>query len=240
MTDEQKLQEFTQQVYLTIFNRRIDDITGEDGQEEIEKIKIWCNLFLDELEQETDLEGNPINWTYLRENDAEIGTTATATDTFPLPTGALRLVSDPDRPLWISQDGAQISVWDVVDPNQITNRHNYGLRDQRVTYVNQTVVFSRPLNETEVGGDVFADIVNSFPRLADDDTTLFNLPIPRQLLVLGTAKNASLPDIVQGGLSPSYAQKFNSLLEGHKTANSQTSVADEAVTEDNSGIGGVW
>jgi len=240
MTDEEKLQEFTQQVYLTIYNRRLDDITDEDGQEEVEKVKIMANLFLDELEQETSPDGMPINWAYLRENDAAIGTIATATSTFALPTGAKRLVADPDRPLFLQSDGATISIWDVVDPNQITSRNHYDYREQRVTYVNQLIVFSRALNDTEIGSSVFADLVNSFPRLADDDTTLFDLPIPRQLLVLGTAKNSSLPDIVQGGLSPSYTQKYADLLEGHKMANNQSGVASEAITEDNSGITGVY
>lgn len=239
MSNTTRLQDFTQQVYLTLFNRRLDDIEGEDGQEEIAKVIIWCNLFLDELEQEVDVDGTPINWLYLRDNDKEIGTISEATDTFRLPSSALRPIADADRPLFISQDGAIVSTWDVVDPNQITNRHSYALRDQRVTYVKQKLVFSRALNENEIGGTVFADIINKFPPLLSNDTSLFDLPIPRQLLVLGTAKNASLPDIVQGGLSPSYAQKYVNLLEGHKAANAQTAVADEAVTDDLSGIGGV-
>lgn len=241
MTDEQKLQEFAQQVYLTIYGRRMDDITDEDGVEQVQKTIIWLNLFLDELEMELDPDGTPTNWIMVRENDKELGTIAAEGDTFDLPTGALRLVSEVDRPLFILQDGSVISTWDVVDPNQITKRGTYNApREQRVTYVNRKVVFSRPLNDTEIGGTVHADIVNSFPRLADDDTTLFDLPVPRQLLVLGAAKNASLPDIVQGGLSPSYAQKYASLLEGAKMANGQTAAADEIDYEDYSDIGGVY
>jgi hypothetical protein len=37
---------------------------------------------------------------------------------------------------------------------------------------------------------------------------------PFLLLKLGVAKNVTLPDIVQGKLSPSYAQKFGDLLQG--------------------------
>lgn len=241
MTNEERLQEFAQQVYLTIYGRRIDDVEDPDGVEQIEKTKIWCNLYLDELEKERDNEGRLINWIYLRENDLEVGTISTATDTFDLPDGALRLVADEDRPLVIMQDSSIVSAWDVVDPNQITKRNSYGqARDQRVTYVNQKIVFSRSLAETEIDGSIIADIMFSFPRLADNDTSLFDLPIPRQLLVLGTAKNATLPDIVQGGLSPSYAQKYNDLLEGEKMESAQTSTGDEAVTDDYSGIGGVW
>lgn len=240
MTDKQKLEQFTQQIYLTVYNRRIDDIEDAEGQEHVAKAIMWANLFLDELEQEVGTDGMPINWTYLRENDKELGTISNPADTFELPANALRLVAEEDRPLIILQDGSAVSIWDVVDPNQITKRNNYSNRDQRVTYVNQKIVFSRPLNDTEVGGTVHTDIVNKFPRLASDNTELLSLPIPTQLLVLGTAKNSSLPDIVQGGLSPSYTQKFASLLEGHKMANSQTSVSNEAVTEDYSSIRGVY
>ena len=93
MTEQQKLallQQYTQQVYLAIYNRRIKDITNAAGIEEIEKAVIWTNLFLDELEMETDPDGMPINWTYLRENGKEIGTISGVSDTFDLPEGALR------------------------------------------------------------------------------------------------------------------------------------------------------
>lgn len=240
MTDEQKLQEFTQQVYLTLNGQRIEDITDEEGVEAVATTIIWCNLLLDELEKEKDPDGTPTNWSYVRENDKTIGTVAAAGDTFDLPAGAMRLVAEEDRPLVIMQDDTVVSIWDVVDPNQITKRNSFTLRTQRVTYANQKIVFARPLNDTEIGGTVKADIVNSFPRLASDDTTLFDLPIPRQLLVLGTAKNAVLPDIVQGGLTPSFVQKYADLLDGEKAANMQSSTPDEAVTDDYGGIGGVY
>lgn len=244
MTDEEKLQLFTQQVYLTINNRRLDNITDEDGVEAVATTVIWCNLFLDELEMERNPDGTPCNWNFLRENDAEIGTVVAEDDTFDLPAGALRLVAEEDRPLLIMQDGIIVSTWDVVDPDQITRRDNsiYPSRDQRVTYVNSKIVFSRTLNETEIGGTIFADLMNSFPRLdgeAPINVETLDLPIPRQLLVLGTAKNSSLPNIVKGGLSPSYTQKYNDLLDGLKMTNGQTSVGDIAVTDDFSNIGGV-
>ncbi len=240
MTNEEKVEEFAQQVYLTIYGRRIDDPTDEDGVEQVAKTLIWCNLFLDELEFEKEPDGTPTNWNFLRENDADLGTVSTATDTFDLPEEALRPIISENRPLVILQDGSVISAWDVVDPNQITRRKGYPLRDQRVTYVNQSLAFSRLLNDTEIGGTVVADIVHKFPRLLNTNTDLFDLPVPRQLLVLGTAKNASLPDIVQGGLSPSYAQKYAELLEGLKAANAQSAAADEAVYEDFSYITGVF
>ena len=73
MTNEEQIQEFTQQVYLTIYGRRISDFTNNSGVDQIAKTLLWCNLYLDELEKERDNEGRPINWNYLRENDTEIG-----------------------------------------------------------------------------------------------------------------------------------------------------------------------
>lgn len=232
-TNAEKIQEFAQQVYLTIYGRRIDDIDDTDGVEAVEKTKIWLNLFLDELEREAD-------WNCVRENDATIGTVQNATSTFDLPGDARKLVADENRPLVIMNDGAIISIWDVVDPNQLTSRNHYGTRDQRVTYVNQRIVFSRALNDTEIGSTVMADIVNTIPRIASNDTSLFDLPLPRQLLVLGTAKNNTLPDIVQGGLSPSYVQKYNDELEKAKAENDAAGLSSEAVTEDNGNIAGVY
>lgn len=244
MTDLERLEEFTQQVYLALNGRRLESLTDEDGLEAIATTVIWCNLLLDELENEKNPDGTPTNWNCLRENDATIGTIVTETDTFDLPEDALRLVAEEDRPLVIMQDGSIVSVWDVVDPDQITNRNSYSTRDQRVTYVNQKIVFSRSLNDTEIGGTVVADVVNSFPRLDGTDgalnVELFDLPIPRQLLVLGTVKNSSLPNIVKGGLSPSFTQKYSDALEGFRAGNAQTAVGDQAVTEDYSGIGGTY
>lgn len=234
MTDEELIQEFTQQVYLTIWNRRIEDIEDEDGQEEIAKVIIWCNLFLDELEREAD-------WNFVRENEKELGTAVTGANTLDLFDDDIRkLVVDENRPLVIKQDSSVVSVWDVVDPNQLTRRNNYSDRDQRVTFITQKLVFSRVFNDTEVGGKVCADIINKIPRLATNDTSLFELPISRQLLVLGTAKNNTLPDIVKGGLSPSYAQKYNDELAKAKMENDKSSLANEAVRDDLSGIAGVY
>jgi hypothetical protein len=241
MTSLEKLQAFTQEVYLTINARRLANITDTSGVEAVAVTVIWANLFLDELELERNPDGSILNWNFLRQNDKEIGTISEATDVFNLPGDAIRLIAEEERPLIIMQDGAIISVWDVVDPDQITNRRYATARDQRVTYVNQKIVFSRPLNETEIGGTIFADVMNSFPRLSQSPINIevFDLPVPRQLLILGTAKNSSLPNIVKGGLSPSFAQKYSDLLEGLKMGNMQTSVGDEAMTDDYSFIRGV-
>jgi len=244
VTNLEQIQAFTQEVNLTIYNRLIVDIGEADGQEAVAKTTIWLNLFLDELAFEKNPDDTPVNWLFLRKNDTEIGEIDEATDTFDLPRDALRLVSEEDRPLYITQDGTVISTWDVVEPDQLTSRNDYINRDNRVSYVGEQIVFSRPLNDTEIGGTIFADVVNKFPQLVStsgsENVDLFKLPIPRQLLVLGTAKNASLPDIVQGGLSPSYAQKYDNLLEGVKAANMQSAAANQVVVEDYSDITGVY
>lgn len=240
MTPEQRLQEFAQQVYLTIWNRRIDDITDADGVEEVAKILIWANLFLDELEAETKPDGTLVDWYFSRQNEKELGVVVTGFNTLDLfDEDIQRLVVNENRPLLIKQDSSIVSVWDVVDANQLTNGNNYSEREQRVTFITNQIVFSRPFASTEGGGTVYADVINKLPRLATGSVELLDLPIPRQLLILGTVKNNTLPDIVKGGLSPSYAQKYDDLLNGEKAKSEQSSQANIAIGEDYSGIGGV-
>lgn len=240
MTDEQKVQEFTQQVYLTKNNRRIKDITSTNGVEELAKTVIWCNLFLDELKNEQKSDNSPINWWWVRENDKEIGTIAAADDTFDLPSGVERLVIDENRPLVIKDGDSLVSEWDIVEPSQLTSRNHYSTPPNRVAYVNGKIVFSRALNSSEIGSKVYADVINDTPELASDDASLLDLGIPRQLLVLGTAKNSVLPDIVQGGLTPSYVQKYGDVLNLVKMRNDNSSTASEVVQEDLSEIGGIY
>lgn len=232
MSDEEVLQAFVQSVYLARYGRYLDDITDEDGVAEIAKTIDWTNQFLDELEEEAD-------WQYVRENDKEIGTIASATDTFNLPEDARKLAVDENRPLVIMQDGSIVSEWDVVDPKNITERSS-SVNQKRVTFVNNKIVFSRALNDQEIGGTVVADVINSIPRLAEDDVDILELVKPKQLLILGVAKNATLPDIVGGGLSPSFAQKYSDLLDKAKMENDAAAVAVTAIRDDYSHIGGVY
>lgn len=232
MTDEQRLQAFVQSVYLTRYNRYIDDITDADGQEEIAKTIDWTNNFLGELELESD-------WQYLRANDSILGTVAAAAaQTIPLPSGVRKLVVHEDRPLKISQDGSTVSTWEVVDPNHLTeDTGHYG---DRVTTVGDTIVFSRPFRDTEVGGTITADVIEDMPQLATNDIAVLDLVRPTQLLVLGTAKNAVLPDIVQGGLTPSFTEKYSDLLEKAVMQNEASASAGIIGGDDNSYIRGVY
>lgn len=243
MTDEEKINQFVQDVYLTRYNRFLDDITDEDGVAEVAKTIRWTNMFLDELERETDSDGRPINWSFVRENDVELGTVNSGMQTFDLDDDVLRLVVDEERPLTISFDGAVVSTWEVVGPNQITKRSTGDLGD-RVTVVNRKLIFSRPAKDTEVGGTMIADVINNIPRLQDDDeitdVSTIDTVQPYQLLVLGVAKNATLPDIVQGGLSPSFVQKYGDLLDAVKRENQNSATADTAARDDYGYIGGIY
>lgn len=231
MTDTERLQAFVQSVYLARYNRYIDDITDEDGQEEIAKTIDWTNQFLGEIELESD-------WQYLRTNDLEIGTVSSATQVVPIPSGVRKMVVHEDRPLKILQDGAIVSQWEVVDPNHITESTGY--YGNRVTTVGDNLVFSRAFNEGEIGGTITADVIDDMPQLSTDDISVLDLVKPQALLVLGVAKNAVLPDIVQGGLTPSFTEKYADLLEKAVMQNEASASSGIVDTDDLSVIRGVW
>lgn len=233
MTTTEKLNKFVQSVYLVRYGRYIDDITDDDGVIEVAKTIDWTNQFLEELEEEAD-------WQYLRENNYNLGVVATASQIFELPDEVRKLVVDENRPLTIYQGDTLVSKWDVVNPNQLTERSDNGYRENRVTFVNNQVVFSRPLDEGEIGGVVEADVINYMPELSDTNVDLLDLIKPKQLLILGVAKNATLPDIVQGGLSPSFAQKYSDLLDKAIMENEKTATASSTVGDDYSYITGVY
>lgn len=238
MTNEQKIQDFVNDVYLIRYNRYVDDITDEDGQTEVAKTISWTNMLVGELERETDSNGQPMNWSFARENDKEIGVITIPGQSFTLPDGVMRLLTNDDRPLIITHDGSIVSSWEVVAANQISRR-KYS-PDNRVTVVNKKIIFSRPLRDFEIGGTVIADVINKLPRLSLTDTSLLDTVEPVELLMLGVAKNATLPDIVQGGLSPSFVQKYGDLLEQTKIENDTSSMSDEVTRDDYSDISGVY
>jgi len=242
MTPQQKLDQFVQDVYLTRYNRFIDDLASTDGATEVRKTYRWTNMFLDELERETDNDGRAMQWNFARNHNVDLGLISTANQVFTLPAAAYKLVIDANRPLTITQAGTQVNSFQVVDAGQITKRTDIATED-RVTVPKRTLVFSRPFKDYEIGGHVVADTIDKFPRLdAADPVTSASLLdiIPYELLVLGVAKNATLPDIVQGGLSPSFAQKYAALLDQVKLENGDSSSADDQVSEDLSYIGGIF
>lgn len=242
MTPQQRLDQFVQDVYLTRYNRFVDDLTSSDGIVEVAKTYRWTNMFLDELERETDNDGRAMQWNFARNHNVDLGTILTSSTVITLPVAAYKLVIDANRPVTITQAGLAVNHFDVVDAGQITKRTDIASLD-RVTVPKRTLIFSRPFQTYEIGGKVIGDTIDKFPRLdaADPVTSASLLDIvPYELLVLGVAKNATLPDIVQGGLSPSFAQKYAALLDQVKLENGDSSTADDQVSDDLSYIGGIF
>ena len=229
--NQDRINKFVQSVYLVRYGRYIDDLADADGVIEVAKTIDWTNQFLDELEEEAD-------WNFVRDNDRELGIVSSDAQTFPLEDDVRKLIVDENRPLKLVFDGTVVGSFDVVNPNHITR--NDGSTGDRVTVVNRTIIFSRKLRPYEIGSTVMADVINYIPRLSSNDIAVLDLVTPKQLLILGVAKNATLPDIVQGGLSPSFVQKYGDLLEKAREQNEASSVASSVIYEDLGYIGGTY
>lgn len=242
MNDDQKIKQFVNDVYLTKFNRFVDTLLDAspdaDALAEIDKVARWATMWGNELLLERDYEGRLINWKFLRYNDIDLGTIATVGQTFTLSATYKRLVVSDQRPVTITQDGATIARFAVVDPNQQTKRADNWTGD-RVSQVRTNLLFSRLFRTYEVGGHIIADVLKPLPALTKTSAAFIDT-IPEEyyeLAVLGVAKNASLPGIVEGGLSPSFAQKYADLLDGAKADNQNTSEVDDGTTDDYGYIG---
>jgi hypothetical protein len=147
----------------------------------------------------------------------------------------------------ILQDGTPVSNWAVVDISQVSNKNDRVTEDM-VAQVGRTLVFSRVLKDTENLGTIIGDVTLPLPRITytlngttvvPTNVRLLTTIKPRELLVLGIAKNTSLPDIVQGKLSPSFTQKFNDMLQNAIARNMVSSTANQVPKDDFSSIGGV-
>lgn len=250
MSPQQQLRKFANQVYLVIKNRYYDDIEGEDGQVFVQQIADWLNMYVDELEQITGPDGQQLDWWFARSNSATLGTVAEGDASIGIPNTVDRLIADELRYVQIQQDGIPVSNWAVVQPKDITNRTDRITEDMCAT-VGGNIVFSRAFKDTENNGTVVGDVMLKLPRiaynLANDGFTvnptnikLLTMVKPQLLLTLGVAKNATLPDIVQGKLSPSYVQKYNDLLQGAVARSMASTIASQTAREDFSGVGGVY
>lgn len=244
------LTDFAQDVHLIIKNRFRDDIEDEDGQTYIRQVASWVNMYLDELETEVGPNGESLDWTWSRSTErlgiAREGRYSVSWDADEF----LNLLVGTNRYVQVQQDGTAVSNFAVVSPSQITNKSNRVTEDM-VALVGENLVFSRNFNESENGGQIVGDVTVPFPRItfttADDTNgtvTATNVDVltlikPVLLLKLGVAKNASLPDIVQGQLSPSYAQKYADLLNGAIARSMASSASDEIERDDFTYISGV-
>lgn len=238
MTNEELVNQFVKDVYLVRFNRPID-LTTTGGQIEIVKTLSFARMFLEEIQSEKNPDGSPINWSWARTNDQTLGTIASVSQVFTLPTDVRRLVVDEDRPLVLMYDGTIITKFDVVEPNQITRRRIDPVITERVATVRRSLVFSRQFKDYEIGATVMADVIEKLTPLSVDDVSVLD-QVPYQLLVLGTAKNSVRPDIVQGGLAPSFIEQYADELDKAIAENNATTSGDSAVYDDFSDIGGVF
>jgi hypothetical protein len=232
------LQAFTQSVYLVIKGRYFDDIATDDGDTLIAQTIDWTNMFLDELESEQDSFGDPINWYFARSNGETLGRARLGAASIDFDTDFANLIAEEGRYVQVLQDGAVVSNFAVVSPGQITNQSDRVTEDM-CALVGTSIVFSRQFRDTEAGGTIIGDVTLPLPRLSLTNVDVLTTVKPKLLLILGVAKNASLPDIVKGKLSPNYAQKFNDLLQNAIAKNEASSAVDAVVRDDLGYIHGV-
>lgn len=226
---ETEITDLAQQIYVTRKNRK-NNVTGTRLTVFLETTLIQVNLFLTELDKEA-------YWSWVRTEDFALATATSATS-YPLDPIYRTIVKDENRPLYIVKDGQIVSVWDVVNPSQLKNARE-GDNPNRVALIARNVKFSRALTPQEIGGTITVDVVEYLPKLTMDNIDVLSLVDPVNLIVLGVVKNIVLPDVVQGGLTPSFTQKYADLLNGAKAENEMTSTASAAISENLSGIRGV-
>jgi hypothetical protein len=245
MAAQDDITAFAQSVYSRIKNRFYDTITDTDGQTFITLVVDFANGFIDELENELDASGKPIDWWWVRDNGHTLGTALTGQASVTFPSGVNNLIAEEGRYVQVTQGGIVISNFAVVAPGDISNATDRVVEDM-CARVGNKIVFSRAFRSTENNGTIIGDVTTPITKLiydttnhANDNSSALTTIKPRELFVLGVAKNESLPDIVQGKLSPSFVQKFNDLL-ANATARSAKSSLGDTVQRDNFGyIGGV-
>lgn len=246
-----QLQAFAQSVYKMIKNRYYDDLTSADGQVFLTQIVDWVNEFIDELEYELDSDGQPIDWIWARRPGTSIGTAVAGTKTITWNSNSYNnLIAGGERFVQVLRaDGSVAGQFSVINPSELSNDSSRN-RSDFCTLVNGSVLFSRPFSAAEDGLTVTADVTAYLPRvttilnatskqLMATNVDIFKTVKPLTLLKLGTTKNAILPDIVQGGLNPSYTQKYNDLLQNAISRSQASSLAPTADYDDYAGIRGV-
>lgn len=240
MSPTQQIENFAQSVYLTMKNRYFDEITGEDGQTYISQVIDWTNMYIDELENAVDETGKLVDWWFKRASATELGTVAEGDSSITIPTTVDRIPADERRYVLIENTaGEVVSKWLIAKPGEINNDTSRMGRDL-CAIVGNSLVFSRDMNADEDGGTVITDTITKIPALSTVNVKALTIIRPKQLLVLGVAKNSTLPDIVQGGLSPSYVQKYNDLLTGAIARSNATSQSAKASRDSYSGIRGIY
>jgi hypothetical protein len=239
MNPTAQIQALANSVYLRIKNRFYDDLTSPDGVAYVNAIIDFGNGFLDELENEVNPDGKPLDWDWVTQLGYTLGTAAINTASITLPSTINNVIVDEERYIQVVHGGIVVSNWLVVSPSQITNKTNR-IVDDTCTVTGSTLTFSRLFKDFEDQGTIIGDVTLPFPRLSLTNAASIKIIKPRELLVLGIAKNASLPDIVKGGLSPSYVQKYNDLLQNAIMRNTSSSTPDNMQRTDYGSIRGIF
>lgn len=237
-TKDERITALAQDIYLARHNQQ-NDVTGDDLVDFQDQTISWVNQFIPEIEKKAD-------WTFLRTNDYTIGTITDAdVVSYALPGDVRKLVVSPYRDVSIRFDNSIVATFSLVNPNQLSNPADPYDYSARATVMKRQIIFSRPLTESEVGGDIVADVIEKLPRLSHTDVSLLdilddeNYDDVRQLFIYGVLKNQILPDIVQGGLTPTYAQKFDRYLADCIAEYNASSDADNSDSESFAFISGV-
>lgn len=239
MSPQAQLEAFAQKVHLTIKNRYFDDITSEDGVVFVAQVIDWTNMFLDELENEVGTDGSIVDWYFSREAEYTLGTATLGGASTSVPSAIDHLITDENRYVQVKQGDSVVSNWLVVHPGDISSKTDR-ITEDMCAVVGTNLVFSRAFKDTESTGTIVGDVILKLPRLSSVNVKALATVRPQQLLILGVAKNATLPDIVQGGLSPSYVQKFNDLLTGAIARSTASSISSLATRDSYGGISGVY
>jgi hypothetical protein len=235
MTNDARIIDLAQDVYLARYGQE-NELDEDSTDSFVSQIVRQVNQLSRELEKKAD-------WNFVRTNNASVGTVSTAdTISYPLPSNIRKLAISPHRDLTIQFDGSIVSTFRLVNADQTVDPNHYDVRS-RATVQRRNIIFSRSLSEIEVGGSIVADTIEWIPTLSRSDTALLDIldenPDIRQLYVLGVVKNQTLPDVVQGGLTPSFSQKYAEYLADCIAENNASADADDQDRENFGWVSGV-
>jgi hypothetical protein len=231
-----------------IKNRFYDDLNSTDGQTYLLQVVDWANEFIDELETEVNSDGAVVDWIWVRQLAVTLGTAVTNGTQVPWDdTSYNNLVASTERFVQVlSTDGTRVLAnFTVVAPDDMSNDSSR-LTQDLCCVVNGNINFSRPFTSGENNGIIVGDVTGYLPRIQTTIGTnglvvatnvdIFKTVKPLLLLKLGTVKNSILPDIVMGGLNPSYQQKYNDLLTNAISRSEASALAPTADYDDLQGV----
>ncbi|HWT40063.1 MAG TPA: hypothetical protein VN081_02225 [Dongiaceae bacterium] len=236
MSATHTMEQLAQSAY-RIVNGSKNAATGDALTAFVDLYRDWANDYISELELETD-------WIWWRVQDFTFGQ-ASNDDPLPVPEDFRKLVVNIERPVYLMHDGTVISSFVVVDPNNVNNPPEI-TKEDRVTYIDGKFVFSRPFREEELGADVVGDYMQYAPEITEvtdenpNGDAVINVIQPFKLLTLGMAKDISLPDLVQGGISPNIEQRYLKVLGEAVAQNAQSIATGSADFSSYGDIGGVY